>query len=59
MVCSVVYNQLNECTNRTVSCVTAENLGAHVLAGFMESFSAECICAVDCVQLRNQMCWCF
>lgn len=40
----VFISQLNECIKGTVSCVIADNLGAHGLAGFVESFSAEYIC---------------
>lgn len=37
-------SQLNECIKGTVSCIIADNLGVHGLAGFVESFSAEYIC---------------
>lgn len=37
-------SQLNECIKGTVNGVTADNLGAHGLAGFVESFSGEYIC---------------
>ena len=37
-------SQLNKCIKGTVSCVIADNLGAHGLAGFVESFSGEYIC---------------
>nr|XP_055065480.1 uncharacterized protein LOC129447733 isoform X2 [Misgurnus anguillicaudatus]XP_055065481.1 uncharacterized protein LOC129447733 isoform X2 [Misgurnus anguillicaudatus] len=40
----VFISQLNECIKGTVSCVVADNLGAHGLAGFVESFSGEYFC---------------
>lgn len=39
----VFITQLNECIKGTVNSVIAENLGAHGLAGFVESFSGEYI----------------
>lgn len=36
--CGVFISQLNECIRGTVSCVIADNLGAHGLAEFVESF---------------------
>lgn len=40
----VFISQLNECIKGTVNGVIADNLGAHGLAGFVESFSGEYIC---------------
>ena len=40
----VFISQLNEFIKGTVNSVIADNLGAHGLAGFVESFNAEYIC---------------
>ena len=34
-------SQLNEVIKGSVSCIITDNLGAHGLAGFVESFSGE------------------
>lgn len=48
-------SQLNECIKRTVSCIIADNLGAHGMAGFVESFfSAEYICRL-CTTKKSEI----
>ncbi len=54
----VYVEQLAECVKGTVLYVAADNLGAHTLAGFQESFAAErfcrfCICSEMTCKIRR------
>lgn len=40
----VFISQLGKFVKGTVHCVVADNLGAHGLAGFVESFSGQYVC---------------
>lgn len=50
----VYVEQLAESVKGTVLCVSADNLGAHSLAGFQESFSADHFCRF-CLCHRNDV----
>ena len=44
----VFIESLGRCVKGTVMCVSADNLGAHGLAGFVQSFSHNYICRFCC-----------